>query len=290
LKKKVLITGINGFLGSHLAKHLMRDFEIIGLEYSIKNLYRIEKYNFKVYSNIKDNLQSIFIENEIYAVIHLATLYRRSNEPIIDLIKTNINLPIHLLELSNRYKVTLFLNTDSFFNNEKFSYSYLSDYTLSKKQSLEWLKFLSKSSNCKVINMKIYHMFGKNDSSSKFIPFLIEKIKTNTPFLDLTPGLQTRDFIYVKDVITAFECVLKYSLLEEDFQEFHVGTGKSHRIKDLACLIKEITSSKTKLIFGALPYREGEIMESNLESFGLTKIGWKPKFSLENALIDMIYN
>ena len=108
MKKKILITGINGFLGSHLAKHLKSNFEIIGLEYSLANLHRIESDNFKVYSANENSLESIFEENNLYAVLHVATVYRKKNEPIFDLLNVNINLPVQLLELSNKNNVSIF--------------------------------------------------------------------------------------------------------------------------------------------------------------------------------------
>ena len=290
MKKKILITGINGFLGSHLAKHLKSNFEIIGLEYSLANLHRIESDNFKVYSANENSLESIFEENNLYAVLHVATVYRKKNEPIFDLLNVNINLPVQLLELSNKNNVSIFLNTDSFFNNSKYSYSYLPDYTLSKKHSLEWLELLSGSSSCKVVNMKVFHMYGEEDSPSKFIPFIINKIKSNESNLDLTPGLQIRDFIYVKDVVSAFEHVISsfYNLIQ--YQEFQVGTGSSCTIKDLVIAIKDITNSSTTLNFGGLAYRDGEIMESKVEDFGLKKIGWHSKYTLNEGLKKCIDN
>jgi nucleoside-diphosphate-sugar epimerase len=288
LKKKILITGINGFLGSHLAKHLKLNFEVIGLEYSLENLHRISAENFKVYSSNDGPLEVVFKENDFYAVVHVATVYRRQDEPIFALLNTNINLPAQLLELSGKYHVNLFLNTDSFFNNPKYSYSYLSDYTLSKKHSLEWVKLLASSSTCTVVNMKVFHMFGENDAPGKFIPFLIDKIKNNEPTLDLTPGTQTRDFIYVKDVVVAFEYVLNSFSDLESYQEFEIGTGISYTVKELALLIKEITSSNTNLNFGGIPFREGEIMNSKVENFELNKLGWKAKYSLKSALSDFI--
>ena len=290
MKKKILITGINGFLGSHLSKHLKTSFEIVGLEYSLENLHRIASENFKVYSTNSIVLEAVFKENDFYAVIHVATLYRRQSEPIFDLLNTNINLPVQLLELSGKYNVNLFLNTDSFFNNPKYSYSYLSDYTLSKKHSLEWIKLLASSSSCKVVNMKVFHMFGENDAPGKFIPFIIKKIINNEPTLDLTPGNQTRDFIYVKDVVFAFEHVINFFLDLRGYQEFEIGTGKSYTIKDFATAVKEVTNSKTVLNFGGLPYREGEIMESEVESFKLKDIRWKPKFNLKESLRCYIKN
>jgi len=290
LRKKILITGINGFLGSHLAKYLKSSFEVIGLEYSLNNLFRIESEKFKVYDVVNKPLENIFIENEIYAVIHVATIYRRKSEPLHNLLKTNILLPVNLLELSNKYNVSLFLNTDSFFNSSKNSYSYLSDYTLSKKHTLDWIKLISNSSICKIVNMKIFHMFGENDSPSKFIPYLMDKILRDEKSIDMTPGLQSRDFIYVNDVISAFETVLKNEVKLTNYQEYEVGSGKSFSIKHLAELIKKISKSKTELNFGAIPYRKGEIMESVCNNKKLIELGWTSKFSLNVGLSKIIKN
>ena len=290
MKKKILISGINGFLGSQLAKHLHPNFDIIGLEYSLVNLHRIQKDNFEVYSTESNSLESVFEENKLFAIIHAATLYRRQNESLINLLNTNISLPVQLLELSNKYNVEIFLNTDSFFNNPEYSYSYLSDYTLSKRHALEWIKLSSKSSKCKVVNMKIFHMYGEDDSPQKFIPFIIEKIKSDVSILDLTPGLQTRDFIYVKDVVAAFEHVINSIELLKQYQNFDIGTGKSSTIKELATLIKDVANSSTILNFGGLAYREGEIMESKVENFELNKIGWEPKYTLRSAFQKIINN
>ena len=290
MRKKILITGINGFLGSHLAKYLKSSFEVIGLEYSLNNLFRIESEKFKVYDVVNKPLENIFIENEIYAVIHVATIYRRKSEPLHNLLKTNILLPVNLLELSNKYNVSLFLNTDSFFNSSKNSYSYLSDYTLSKKHTLDWIKLISNSSICKIVNMKIFHMFGENDSPSKFIPYLMDKILRDEKSIDMTPGLQSRDFIYVNDVISAFETVLKNEVKLTNYQEYEVGSGKSFSIKHLAELIKKISKSNTELNFGAIPYRKGEIMESVCNNQKLVELGWTSRFSLNVGLSKIIKN
>lgn len=289
MKKKILITGINGFLGSHLAIALKNNFEVLGLEYSLDNLYRIKSENFKVYSTSKDSLETIFKENEIYVVIHVATIYRRQDEPLTDLLNTNVLLPIKLLELSKKFNVGMFLNTDSFFNNEAYSYSYLSDYTLSKKHSLDWIKLLSDDSSTKIVNLKIFHMFGKNDAPTKFLPFIVQKIKDNETNIDMTPGEQTRDFIYVKDVVSAYSCVLSSFDNLKNYQEFEVGTGVSTSIRDLVILIKEITNSKSNLNFGKVPYREGEIMESNSNISSLQSLGWNAEYTLKSALKDLLH-
>jgi len=288
LSRKILITGINGFLGSRLAIKLKSNFEIIGLEYSIKNLFRIESEQFLVYSSKDNSIESIFSMHNFYGVIHAATIYRNDNRSIDELIFSNVLLPIKILEIANYSNTKFFINIDSFFNNPSYSYSYLSSYTLSKRQTLDWIKILTSNYTIKIINMKIYHMFGENDSPTKFVPFLISKLKGNQSSLDMTPGNQTRDFIYIEDVVDAFQHVI--NLLEnlDQFQEFELGTGISYSIKEFALLVKDITNSKTNLNFGSIPYRKGEIMVSKIENFTLKNLGWKPSFTLREALTKYI--
>lgn len=282
--KTILITGINGFLGSHLAKKLSHNFNIIGIEYSLDNLDRIKNCEYKVYSSF-ENFENIFKENEIFAIIHAATLYRRNKSVLLEsLIQTNILLPVKLYELANKYNVSIFLNTDSFFNDKKHQYSYLSEYTQSKNNALDWLKLLNVNSQCKMVNMKIFHMYGSGDALTKFIPSVISKIKSNIPFVDLTEGKQTRDFIYIDDVVSAFEIVLNKYLDILNFEEFEIGIGKATSIKNIVELIKKVSKSTTELKFGALAYRDGEIMESVADNSYLKKIGWKPHYTLREGL------
>jgi len=286
--KIILISGINGFLGSHLAIKLSLNYKIIGLVSNAKNIYRIKNNNFEIYDSTDENIKKIFNENNIFSVIHGATIYRRTNDSITNLINTNILLPIQLFELASKYNVRIFFNTDSFFNNKTYNYSYLSEYTISKNQSLEWLKLLAINSSCKLVNMKIFHMYGEGDSLTKFIPQIISKINENISFIELTEGNQTRDFIYIDDVVNAYKIVLKSIDKLTEFQEFDVGTGQSTSIKGMVNLIKKITSCDTDLQFGKIPYRKGEIMESTANIFPLKKLGWNPSFPLEKGIKKML--
>lgn len=280
--KTILITGINGFLGSHLAKKLKNEYNIIGLEYSIDNMSRLEDEIFKVYSS-EENFDDIFKRNQIFAIIHTATIYKSGYNQIEKLIETNILLPVRLFELSNKYGCKIFLNTDTFFNNPQYNYSYLPDYTLSKKQVLEWLKLIEQ--DCKLINMKVFHMYGPGDANTKFIPAIIRRLKNNEPLIETTKGEQTRDFIYIDDVVSAFKCVIDASPNSYlPNAEYQVGTGTSISIKEFLISLKMILKSSCELKFGALPYRENEIMSSKADNSGLKKLGWKPKHNLTSGL------
>lgn len=286
MKKKILITGINGFLGSTIAKQLKYNYDIVGLVNNKNNLFRIHQENFKIYSSQEDELESVF-EEVFFAVIHTATKYEVSND-IKFFLRSNIELPVALMEYCNKTKVNLFFNTDTFFNNPEYtSYSYLSSYTLSKKQTLEWLRLISKTATCKIVNMKLFHMYGNGDSPRKFFHSTISKLKNNEKFIDMTDGNQIRDFIYVEDVVSAYEFLLESYEELKTFQEFEVGTGINNSIKEVSNLIKKITNSKTELRFGVLNYRDGEIMKAEMSNRSLLDMGWRPKFSLEQGLLLM---
>lgn len=288
-KKTILITGINGFLGSNLAEVLKNEFNIIGLELNQYNLHRIKKENYKLYFIEKHNLRNIFEENEFYSIIHTATIYRRNTDPIETLLQTNLLLPIKLYELANEFGVVIFLNTDTFFNNNRDSvnYNYLMEYTLSKRHLIEWLEILR--TKTKIVNMKVFHMYGPNDSKEKFVTQMLIKLINNEPYIDLTPGEQLRDFIYVDDVVNAFKTILLTNpSSEQTIDEYEVGTGIVTSIKEFLIKMKKYLNSSTDLRFAKLPYRKNEIMISKADISKLTELGWKPLNSLDNGLQKLI--
>jgi CDP-paratose synthetase len=280
-KKTILITGINGFLGSHLAKALCRDYHVIGLEYSLENLFRLKSVNVKVYRS-DENFEHLFVENKIFAIIHAATVYLRHGEPVSMLLNTNMALPIKLYELANKHHVRKFLNTDSFFTDHP-GYRYLSSYILSKQQVLEWFKMIP--GNCRFFNMKLFHLYGTGDSPDKFIPQMIARLKSNSEFLDVTQGQQRRDFIFIDDVVEAFKTVLEKEIDHPaGIIEFEIGSGASVSVKEVLELMKRMTASSTNIRFGVLPYRENEIMDAVADIRNLQDLGWKHNYPLAEGL------
>ena len=283
----ILITGINGFLGSYLAKFLNdKKFRVLGLEYSIENLYRLESLNIEVFSFKENRLQEIFKKYKIDIIIHTATVYSTTNSSNINVIETNILLPTKLLEIGQENGTNYFINTDTFFNNTEYSYSYLSSYTQSKMHCLEWLKKSQK--NMRIINMKIFHMYLPFDSDKKFVTKIVNDLRSNIPKINLTPGEQMRDFVYIKDVVLAFYIIIiNLKDINENYLEFEVGTGNAISIKEFVQEASKVLNSKSELIFGALDYRDGEIMKSEADISRLSRFGWKPIYSLEQALKEL---
>jgi len=287
MKDTILLTGATGFLGSHILKNLLNNnFNVIILKRSFSNTWRINDILDKTifYDVDKVDIEKTFKENKIDIVIHTATKYGRKNESFLEILDSNLFFPLKLLDLLLRYNVKTFLNTDTTAYNHFINY-----YSLTKMQFVEWLKLLN--NRIKIFNLKLEYIYGEMDDTSKFLPMLIINLLKRVNTIDLTPGNQERDFIYVKDVVNAYiDIILKKDNFSNGFYEYSIGSGESIKIKDLVLLIKKMTNNEvTQVKFGALPYRNNEIMYSKANIKKIRDdIGWIPKFSLEEGLKNTI--
>lgn len=291
----VLLTGATGFLGSHLLKGLLEEtYRVVILKRTFSDTWRIEHVLDKIrtYSIDKVPLEEVFKENKIDAVINAATTYGKKGNGLASIIESNLLLPVKLLELSISYNIPTFINTDSFFNTADLNYKHLAPYSLSKKQLVEWLKTVSDKIH--IVNMKLEHLYGPGDTNNKFVTWLAKECIENKPELNLTKGEQKRDFIYVSDAANAFLAALKEKGSLPDYAEFGVGTGEGTSIREFAIKVKETVSAVsgkevgTSLNFGALPYTEGEIMESKADNAALKQLGWNCSVGLNEGLKNTI--
>ena len=186
-------------------------------------------------------------------------------------------MPLRLLFLAKKYGVKAFINTDTILEKN------ISFYTLSKFQFNEWFEAYSNHLYC--CNVKIEHFFGPKDNFTKFVIYLIVNILQKKK-IKLTKGDQKRDFIFIDDVVNAFEKIIEHSLKKKKGKDtFEIGTGKSISIKKIALLILEITKSNKNLLkFGAIPYRKNEPMNIKINLKKIKSIGWKPMHNIKESL------
>ena len=275
----ILLTGATGFLGSHLLKALInKGYEVVVLKRSTSNMWRLKGFEntFKNYDIDQVPLQKAFEEQYIDTIIHTACVYGRKGESIQQILETNLMFGIELL------------NTGTFFNTGTLLYKYLNYYALSKKQFEEWLQLAS--DKIQVVNLKLEHMFGEQDGNDKFTSWILNELQQEKNIIPLTAGTQKRDFIYIDDVVSAYLTCLEQAPQLKDFNDIEVGTGVLTPVKTFVILVKEVLEKlkgkpiKTQLNFGALPYREGEIMEPQVDNSRLCSLGWQPKRSLEENI------
>jgi CDP-paratose synthetase len=283
MAKNFLFTGGTGFLGSHIVRLLAQnsDSQLILLKRVRSKLNSLAGIlpRLKLYDLERTPLERVFEDQRIHTIVHCATNYGRDQTSASDIVDTNLCLPLKLLELGERSGNTAaFINTDTILNKG------ISAYSLSKKQFRDWLEVFSRNMTC--VNMAFEHFFGPGDNPSKFVSFIVRNILEEAESLPLTPGEQRRDFIFIDDVARAAVRLIQWAEgAKKGFFDFEVGTGRSIPIREFVLLAKKLAgNTRTRLDFGALPYRPNEIMDAVADNRAVSALGWRPEVSLEEGL------
>jgi CDP-paratose synthetase len=284
--KTILITGATGYLGSNLTQRLLKEeaYTVVALKRSFSNTHRLDHVSSQMHwYNIDEvALPDIFAHHQIDIVLHCATDYGRKEVNRLQIIEANLTLPLRLLELANHHNVPVFINTDTMLDKR------VSHYSLSKKHFREWMTGYEK--NMVLINMVLSHFYGPGDDPTKFVSFIKQQLMAGVPSIPLTKGEQIRDFVYIDDVVEAFMVVLT-TMAERSVgtYEFQVCGGARVSIKELVTTLKEmLKNTDTTLDFGALPYREFEVMDEQGDNALLAALGWQAKCDLRQGLTKLI--
>ena len=282
---KILLTGGSGFLGSNLLRRLLSlGHELFCIKRETSSLERVNFFKHKIkWFNVEtSDFDEIISSYKIEGIIHCATDYGRKQFNPIQTIETNLILPLKLLHAAANNNVHIFINTDTVLDKR------VDTYSLSKRQFSEWLE--KYSNDILTINVALEHFYGPFDNDSKFVTYVIRKMLGNEDSIDFTLGLQKRNFVYIEDVIDAFIVLLNnINKLDHSFHNFEVGTEDSVTIKDFVGLVKKLCNNNTTdLNFGAINYRENEVMNTNTNTEKLKSLGWFPRFSLEDGLKNTI--
>ena len=293
---RLLITGASGFLGQAFLKKILANsnFRTSIIARSSSSLVEIskiegfERLEHLIVINSIDDLYRELQNVEIDIVLHLATSYGQSNEKIEQIVDANLILPLTLLKIASGKEISHFVNIDSFYNKPGNVQNKLFDYSTSKAALKPWLE--KYSTEMRISNLILEHMYGPKDKPYKFIPKLIASAKSDyQDGLRLSPGEQQRDFIYVEDVVDAIELVIE-NVTEGKigYSDLPVGTGKTHDLISLSEIINEILDVQTGAPFSMTPYPDNEIMCSFAETEELNSLGWRPKYTLRQGLIKTI--
>jgi len=125
-------------------------------------------------------------------------------------------------------------------------------------------------------------MYGPMEPPSRLVPSVVRHALANRP-IDLTPGEQTRDFVYVQDVADAF--VVAATTDAAVGGTFNICTGTAVSVRDVVLKVLECTQSRTDARFGALAYRPSELPVLSGDPTRAAQIlGWRARVSLDDGL------
>lgn len=277
----IFVTGASGYLGSQLVKKLSARYKCISLVRETSSLSKLQNIDTEIiYIDDNKALEYAFSCFRPDIVINTITLYGRNDESLSDLIEANILLPSRLYTLSNKYKCKLFLHTGTSLP------SGISAYASTKNAFVDLVKF-NHSSSMKFICFSLEHFYGPEDDKSKFTSYVINSCISNSE-LNLTIGTQKRDFIFINDVVNAYQVIIKNMFKLDDFEVIPLGSGNAPSVREFVEMVHELSRSKSRLKFGAIPMRSSELMYSCANTSRLNELGWMVYYPLEIGIIETL--
>jgi UDP-glucose 4-epimerase len=296
--KKILITGGAGFIGSHLVEHFQGiASEIIVLDNlrsgHLKNLTGLD-HTF-VHGCITDRALVDSLMPGVDTVFHLAAMVSapESMSNPIECARLNVTGLLNVLESAAQHGVRKFIHASSaaiYGDNptvpkiESMIPEPKSPYAISKLDGEYYLEMFRREGRIDTASLRFFNVFGpRQDPNSTYaaaVPIFIRKALANEPITIFGDGEQTRDFISVKDVVSA----LAHAANSENMHgTYNVGYGGSITINQLATETIQLTGSTSQIIHA--PTRPGDVKHSRANIDRLTNSGWKPSSSLTEALI-----
>jgi UDP-glucose 4-epimerase len=258
---KYLITGCAGFIGSNLVKKIFKNNELILVddlsEGSILNLPANLRKKL-----IKKKIQDIkkLKTKKLNGIFHLAA---QSSVPLSlkNFYASSINnfqSTLKVFELAKQFSApVVFASSSAVYgnlslgNDQKEKFSITSPYAQDKLTIEHYAKMLFKIFKISSVGLRLFNVYGpgqrSNSSYSAVIPIFINRILKKLP-VTINGGFQTRDFIYIEDVIDVILMSMQKIQKQKNFQIFNVGTGRSIKIDFLFKLIKKKIGSNSKII------------------------------------------
>ena len=138
------------------------------------------------------------------------------------------------------------------------------------------------------LNLRLFGVFGVGEAPYRLVPYLIGKLRQDQP-VDLTPGEQCRDWLYVDDVVDSLLAAATSDGLAES-GIFNVCSGQGTRVRELAEQVADTMKKPRDLLrFGARPYRPDESMWIVGDNRRFTEAtGWLPRVSIAEGIRRMV--
>ncbi|WP_439856370.1 NAD-dependent epimerase/dehydratase family protein [Pseudomonas yamanorum] len=283
--KKILLTGPTGFLGSALARHWVRaGYQVSALIRATSNRARIEdvQSNMHLYCcRCDEDVLSTVAKVAPDYIVHTACSYGRAGESLVEIFDVNVRLGLLLLEGAKSLdKEVVFVNTGTILDPA------VSSYAMSKQSfsAIGALHAKQGGGSIKFINVALQHMYGPGDDRSKFTTYIISSCLANVERLKLASGVQKRDFVFIDDVVSAYDTILSVAGEIAEFEDIEVGSGEAVPVKQFVELSHSLTGSHTLLEFGAVPYRVNEAMLFQANISRMRSLGWVPATSLKEGI------
>ena len=304
--KKVLVTGSDGFIGSHLVERLLKE------NCQVKAFVYYNSFNSLGWLDTfpKDKLKNIEIiagdvrdpngvrtaVKDMDIVFHLAALVSipysyHSPDSYVD---TNIKGALNILQACREYHIerVIITSTSEVYGSAQYvpidemhPFQGQSPYSASKIGADKIAESFSRSFATPVVIARPFNTYGPRQSARAVIPTVITQLLNGSKEICLGSLHPTRDFNYVQDISNGF---IKLAECEEAIgKEVNIGSGTEISIEALANLLIKVAGVKAKIILEDQRMRpkESEVEKLVCNNNLMKKLtGWAPEISLEEGL------
>jgi UDP-glucose 4-epimerase len=294
---KILITGGSGFIGSHIVEHYQDLAEEIRVLDNLRTGYR---------HNL-DGLRHTFLEGSITDrelvrqavsgvdyVFHLAAMVSvpESMSKPGECVDINVHGLLHVLEEASAAGVTklVFASSAAVYGDnptvpklESMLPEPKSPYAITKLDGEHYLGMFQREGRLETAALRFFNVFGPrqdpNGAYAAAVPIFMEKAVRNQDITIFGDGGQTRDFIYVKDIVGALTFAVETPGITG---VFNAGYGAQITINDLAHGLIRAAASTSQVLHA--PERPGDVRHSRASADKLRAAGWIPHHSLDDGL------
>ncbi|MDD3532264.1 MAG: UDP-glucose 4-epimerase GalE [Candidatus Shapirobacteria bacterium] len=324
-KKKVLVTGGAGYIGSHAVKALLEAGRPVLVFDNLCRGYRevIEVLRKKyprlelVVGDLKNraDIEAVFTQNDIDGVLHFAALclVNESMEEPAKYFENNVLGTLNLLRAMKNHEVgkLVFSSTCAVYGeakylpiDEKHPTVPVNPYGESKLMAEREIFWFSRLFSLKAVAFRYFNVAGASSDgligdSKKPSQLLvqnavrgalgIEPFKLTCPKVDTPDGTPIRDYVNVEDLARAHVLALDYLGKKESrsHQVFNLGTGQGNSVLEIINRVWEITGAKFPL--GKGPARKGEYAKVYANINKVKKeLGWRPEKSLPETVCSLV--
>lgn len=303
-KKKCIIYGGGGFIGSHISEELLNQ----GYEVTVFDKLYFDKRNISAFRNRVNVIEGDFYnEKDIKKslkgqdiVFHLvsSTLPANSNlNPAYD-VETNLIATIKMLDRCREYKVSkvVFISSggtvygipEKIPTPEKYFGNPICSYGIVKKTIEDYLYMYNRLYRLDYNVFRLANPYGERQNpfvAQGVIPVFLMKILKKETINIWGDGSITRDYIYIKDAV---DCLLKSLKISSKDKLFNLGSGRGYSLNEILEIMKKVTGLKPKV-----KYQHGRDVDVpvNILNSSLAKktFNWKPKTEIEKGIYKTFY-
>ena len=294
---KVLVTGGAGFIGSHLVDRLVLegheavvvDNLATGKRRNVNRAARFYKMDIQSW-----RLERAFRNERPNVVMHLAAqmdVRKSVEDPMFDA-QVNVLGTLNVLQQAVKHGVrkVVFSSSGGAIYGEQEAYPApethvtrpLSPYGLSKLCGEQYLSYFQRVSGLQAVSLRYANVYGPRqdpEGEAGVVAIFIQKMLNNEQAVINGNGRQTRDFVFVDDVVEA-----NLAMMGQETQgTYNVGTGVETSINDLFRILVQHTGSNCKEVHG--PSKKGEQARSVIDNTKLRhEVSWEPKADLSEGL------